>query len=260
MSDARVFTSKLQGKRVLIIGGSSGIGFAVAEGCVELGAQVTISSSNQSRVETAVSRLVSTYPSASDRVQGQTCDLSNADVERNLEALFEKVGKVDHIIHTAGDNIAMMPLEDVSLEKIHAAGQLRAFSALLTAKVGSKYLTKSTNCSITFTTGSLSQRPLPGGWVVPALFSAGISSLTRQLALDLAPIRVNCVAPGAVDTEIWAGMPAEQKERVLKMVSEKMLTEQIGKAQDVAEAYLYLLKDGNATGSVINTNGGGLLV
>lgn len=181
-------------------------------------------------------------------------------LSKTSRLLLEKVGSLDHIIYTAGDNLAIMPLEDVSLDNIHAAGQVRAVSALLTAKVGSKYLTKSSNCSITFSTGSLSERPVPGGWAAPALFSAGVSSLTRQLAFDLAPIRVNCVAPGVVDTEIWAGMSEEHKERFLTAISEKMLTGQIGKAQDVAEAYLYLLKDGNATGSVIYTNGGGLLV
>jgi NAD(P)-dependent dehydrogenase (short-subunit alcohol dehydrogenase family) len=260
MSDAQFFTSKLRNKRVLVIGGSSGVGLAVAQGCIESGAHVTISSSNPSRIECAVKTILSAYPSASERIQGHACDLSSADVEKNLETLFEQVGKLDHIVHSAGDALAVTALEDVSLEKLHAAGQVRTFSALLAAKVGSKYLEQSNACSITFTTGSIAERPIPGGWAMIALFATGLIGLSRQLAFDTAPIRVNRVALGAVDTDLWAGMPPERKEAFMQSHADKVLTGQFGKVEDVAETYLYLMRDGNATGSVIHSNSGALLV
>jgi NAD(P)-dependent dehydrogenase (short-subunit alcohol dehydrogenase family) len=260
MTDSQYFSSKLQAKRIIILGGSAGIGLAVAKGCVESGAHVTISSSRQSRIDSAINTILETYPSASGRVQGHACDLSTGDVEKNLETLFEKVGEVDHIVYTAGDSLDTTPLEAVTLERLHTAGQIRAFAALLTAKIGSKYLTKSSTCSITFSTGSIAEKPIPGGWAMLALFGAGLIGLTRQLALDLAPIRVNIVAPGVLDTELWAGMPQHQKEAVMKSHAEKMPTRQIGLVEDVAEAYLYLLRDANATGSVVHSNSGVLLV
>ena len=86
--------------------------------------------------------------------------------------------------------------------------------------------------------------------------------MTRGLALDLKPIRVNLVSPGAVDTELWAhaGMSDEQKQGYFKETEKKMPTGKVPDASDIAESYLYALKDGNLTGSMISTNGGSLLV
>lgn len=82
----------------------------------------------------------------------------------------------------------------------------------------------------------------------------------RGLALDLKPIRVNLVSPGVVDTDLWAGMSQEQKEGMFKTFEEKLATGKVGQVEDVAEAFLYAMKDKNLTGSLISTNGGGLLM
>lgn len=97
---------KLLNKHVLVIGGTSGIGFAVAEASLASGAHVTVSSSSQSRVESTVQRLTSTFPLGT--VAGFACDLSKPTVEHDIKALFEKVGKVDHIVFTG--RYAMMPM------------------------------------------------------------------------------------------------------------------------------------------------------
>lgn len=89
---------KLQNKHVLVIGGTSGLGFAVAEASLASGAHVTVSSSNPSRVESTVQKLKSSFPDAI--VAGHVCDLSKPTVEQDIEALFAKVGKVDHIVYT----------------------------------------------------------------------------------------------------------------------------------------------------------------
>lgn len=90
---------KLHNKHVLVIGGTSGIGFSVAEGSLASGAStVTVSSSNQSRVDSTVQKLKASFPQAT--VAGHACDLSKPTVEQDLEALFKKVGKVDHIVYT----------------------------------------------------------------------------------------------------------------------------------------------------------------
>merc|ERR1712093_354969 len=101
--------NKLAGKHVLVIGGTSGIGFSVAEASLESGARVTISSLQKS------------YPDG--KITGRTCDLSKDSLEDDVSALFSKVGKVDHIIYTAGDSRAQMPLSSISLPSIIAAGQ-----------------------------------------------------------------------------------------------------------------------------------------
>ncbi|PPQ73978.1 hypothetical protein CVT26_006347 [Gymnopilus dilepis] len=253
---------KLANKHVLVIGGTSGIGFAVAEASLSAGASVTISSSKQSNIDNAIARLHASYPNA-PKPRGFTIDLSSTAVEQNLEKLFEQVGKVDHIVYTAGDKLATTPLQDITYEKIVAAGQVRAFAALLAAKVGSRYLTnpKSPECSIVLTTGSISERPREE-WSIVATFATGLLGMTRNLALELKPVRVNCVSPGVVDTEMWenGGMSTEAKGALFGALASRLPTGRITGPDDVAEAYIYLMKDRNITGRCINTDSGAVLV
>ncbi|KUI56717.1 3-oxoacyl-[acyl-carrier-protein] reductase FabG [Cytospora mali] len=248
---------KLQKKHVLIIGGTSGLGYAVAEGSLASGARVTISSSNQSRVDAAVEKLKANFPNGTSA--GHVCDLSKPTVEADIEALFAKVGTVDHIVHTAGDRLATVSILDITYDKILAAGQVRFVAAMLLAKVGSRYLSPGPSSSITFTTGTVSQKPTPD-WSVVAAYAAGLHGLTRNLALDLKPIRVNLVSPGFVDTELWDSHDEKDKEKILQSVVEKVPTGRVAQPEDVAEAYLFLMKDRNVTGTVVDSNSGSLLV
>ncbi|KAF2851318.1 short-chain dehydrogenase/reductase-like protein SDR [Plenodomus tracheiphilus IPT5] len=265
MSDSTKYLSKLRGARVLVIGGSSGIGFCVAEACVEHGAIVTVSSSNQDRVSKAVERLKGSYPSAKERVFGLPVDLSSADtleveLKKLLENTKEKLGgeKLDHVVFTAGNTIPTVLLEDMTMKNIVKAGQVRFFAPLLLAKFLPTYLNESYKSSYTITTGTTSEKPVPN-WSVVGSYAGGHHSMVRNLALDLKPIRVNGVSPGAVNTELW-NMPANQKDIVLKAVAEKMTTGRPGQPEDVAESYLVVMKDVNMDGSVVRTDGGYMLM
>ena len=83
--------------------------------------------------------------------------------------------------------------------------------------------------------------------------------MMRGLAVDLAPIRVNLISPGAVLTPLWDGMEKEQMEKFMEIAKGKCTTGQVGRPEDVAESYLYVMRDWNVTGSVVDTNGGSLL-
>lgn len=129
MTDQQKYTQKLKGAHILIIGGSAGIGFGVAEAALEHGARVTISSSQDSRIKDAVSRLQRAYPSASSKIDGHVCNLADENtLESDVEALFNKVGTVDHIVYTAGDKLATVPLEEATLAKMKQAGMVNGFS------------------------------------------------------------------------------------------------------------------------------------
>jgi NAD(P)-dependent dehydrogenase (short-subunit alcohol dehydrogenase family) len=202
MPDATKYTSKLLGSRILIIGGSSGIGLAVAEACIEHGAHVAISSSNASRVQTAVDQIKASYPSKTSNIHGLTVDLSQpSTLESQLSSVLSsavgkisKNGKLDHVIFTAGDALATIPLKDMTYENIVAAGQVRFFAPLLLAKYLPKFLEPGYKSSYTITTGSISERPIPN-WSVVAAYAGGLHSLVRNLAKDLGPIRVRCSPP-----------------------------------------------------------------
>ncbi|CAD0082323.1 unnamed protein product [Aureobasidium vineae] len=260
MSDQNKYNSKLQGQRVLIIGGSAGIGYGVAEASLENGAHVIISSSNESRVQEAVSKLQKAYPSAAQRVEGYAANMGDqASLESNVEQLFKKAGSLNHVVFTAGDSLAMMPLEDATMDKTIQAGMVRFFAPLMVAKHAAKVLDKSPTSSITLTTGNVSEKPIPN-WSVINGFATALQGSTRGLALDLKPIRVNLVSPGAVETPLWDGIPEEQRKQMFESFASKMATGKIGQVEDVAEAFLYAMKDKNLTGSMISTNGGSMLM
>jgi NAD(P)-dependent dehydrogenase (short-subunit alcohol dehydrogenase family) len=128
----------ISGAAILVLGGSSGIGFAVAEKCLTEGARVFISSSNSGRIARAVGALQVTVPNG--QVSGHLCDLSHDDVESRLDRLFAEIGQLDHIVFTAADSLAIKPLQDVDLDYIKRSGHIRFFVPLLVAKVGSRFL------------------------------------------------------------------------------------------------------------------------
>lgn len=144
------------------------------------------------------------------------------------------------------------------MQNVLQAGQIRFFAPLLLAKFLPQYLKNSYKSSYTITTGAIAEKPLPE-WSAIAPFAGGLHAMIRNLAMDLKPIRVNGVGPGVVDTELWRMHP-EEKERFMKTMGGKMATGRPGQAEDVAEAYLAILRDWNMDGSIVRTDGGALIM
>ncbi|GIZ44932.1 hypothetical protein CKM354_000811600 [Cercospora kikuchii] len=261
MTDQTKYTQKLKGAKVLVIGGSSGIGYAVAEASIENGCTVIISSSNPDRVQKAVQKIQTAYPSAKNRISGHACNLGDeATLESNIKQLFKKTGKgIDHVVSTAGDSLAMIKLEDIDIEKIKKAGLVRFFAPLFIGKIAPAYMNAGPSSSIVLTTGAVSERPIPN-WALVNSYATGLQGMTRGMALDLAPLRVNVVSPGPVDTELWAGLGEEQKEKMFAETVKKLPTGKVGRVEDVAESFIYLMRDWNVTGAMVSTSGGSLLV
>lgn len=283
------YTSKLSNQRVLILGGTSGIGFAVAEASLEAGLLVTISSSSSSKLSTALDRLrsspayvpsnlfaatTSSSPSLASsgipRLTGFTCDLSDpSTVEQSLKHLLDQSTldgrhKFDHVVFTAGDALALNPISQITPAGFEKAAAVRFTAPLILAKLLSledKYFSHSVFSSITFTGGTNTEKPSPG-WSVVAAVGGALEGLVRGLAVDLKPTRVNLVSPGAVQTELFDSFTekGEQLERVLEGFKKRTLTGTVGRPEDVAEAYLYFMRDRFVTGRVLGTDGGRLLV
>ncbi|CEH13384.1 Reductases with broad range of substrate specificities [Ceraceosorus bombacis] len=260
MSAQPRYVSQLKGQKAVIIGGSSGLGFAVASALIEEGASVVISSSNRSKLDDAVKRLNDPklqYNADSSRVSAKLCNLQGEGMEESLASLFSSVGGFDHLIHTAGDPLAISPLEQASYHQILKAGEVRFFSAILAAKTAQPHLRKSG--SITLTTGSISVSPRPD-WAIISGFAGGLISLGRQLAYDLSKydLRVNVVSPGGVETELWNGMPQDKRQKTFEAMSQRALTGKIAQPHEVAQTYIGLLKDTNITAQTIYTDSGAL--
>lgn len=260
------YTSKLSGTSALIIGGTSGLGYGVAEALVEHGAaKLYLSSSRPAKVNGAVERLRKSYPDTKTAITGLACDLSDEKtLEANIKDLFEKIDHnepLDHIVFTAGDPLGMRALGEVDLDFFKKCGMVRFFAPFFVAKYGARHLRSETASSITITTGAVAEKPNPN-WTVVASYAAGLAGMTRALALELKPVRVNLVQPGAVVTELWdsAFKDDEAKEAALKAFGAKMATGVAGSVEDVVETYLYAMKDRNVTGTVIRSDGGAFIV
>src|ERR1700680_2887475 len=237
----------LQQKRVVVVGGSSGIGLAVAQQAASQGAKVVIVSSNAERVQKAVECI-------SGEAQGQTVDVSD---ERAVEALFAKLGPFDHLAFTAGDSLDLHELVATDLKQARRAFELRYWSALAAVKYGNPHIRK--GGSIVLTTGVAGRRPNKG-WVVAASVCGTIEALTRALAVELAPIRVNAVSPGVVRTNLWRSMSAPERERLYESLGKSLPVGRVGEAHDVAQAYLFLMQEGFSTGQTVVVDGGTVLV
>src|ERR1700727_2902318 len=168
----------LKAKRVIVLGGSSGIGLAVAEQASSQGADVVVASSNPDRIQKAVQSL-------GGRVEGETADLSD---EHAIAGLFTRLGPIDHLVFTAGDNLHLHDLADTDLVQARRAFELRYWSALAAVKYASPGIRK--GGSIVLTTGVAGQRPHKGG-VVAASVCGTIEALTRALSLEFVTIRAN---------------------------------------------------------------------
>jgi NAD(P)-dependent dehydrogenase (short-subunit alcohol dehydrogenase family) len=237
----------LQDKRVVVLGGSSGIGLAVAQLAAAQGAKVVIASSSAERVQKAVE-------SIGREVQGQAVDVSD---ERAVATLFSKVGPFDHLVFTAGDSLHLHDLVSTDLQQARHAFELRYWAALAAVKYGSPHIRQ--GGSVVLTTGIAGQRPQKG-WVVAASVCGTIEALTRALAIELAPIRVNAVSPGVVRTNLWQNMGAKEREELYESVGKSLPVGRVGGASDIAQAYLFLMQEEFGTGQTIVVDGGAVLV
>ncbi|PPQ88860.1 hypothetical protein CVT25_009586 [Psilocybe cyanescens] len=245
----------LQKKTVVVVGGSSGIGFAVALASLQsLASVVIIASSNKSRIEDAVARLKA--HKLPGQIREQMLDAKDSEA---IKAFASELGPVDHIVWTSGDVPKGMgiglPYSNVqSVEEGQGIFTIRFWGPFVLAKHAKFH----SGGSFTLTSGVAGQRPPPGG-VLASSTTTALAGLTRGLAVDLAPVRVNAICAGLIDTELVEKMFGDQKDSMVKAFNEKVLLKRAGEPSECAEAYLFVMKCGYITGQNIYVEGGHLL-
>jgi NAD(P)-dependent dehydrogenase (short-subunit alcohol dehydrogenase family) len=244
---------RLNGKRVVIIGGSSGIGLETARLALAEGASVTIAGRSEDRLRRAAETIASTHnTTAPNRLQSIVADVTD---EASIRKLFEGEPRVDHLFLPAGE---LRPGGGDAL-----ASDLQGLRAILESRLLGVALVvrharpKMAGGSITLMSGLYSTRPARGGAFAAAAVAA-VEGMTRALALDLAPTRVNAVAPGLIDTPLW-DVFGSQREAILARGA-SLPVGRIGRPEEVAEAVLFLMSNGFVTGTVLAIDGGGGLV
>jgi NAD(P)-dependent dehydrogenase (short-subunit alcohol dehydrogenase family) len=236
----------LKNARVLVIGGTSGIGFGVASAAAERGAIPIVASRHQSSVDRALSELP-------DHARGATVDLTDMSA---VERLATDIGDIEHLVFTAGESLELAPLSDLTPEVITRFFQTRFVGALTAVRVFGPRIT--TGGSITLTSGTAAEQP--GFGALPVSICGAMNALTKALALELAPIRVNAVAPGVVRTPLWAEMGETDRRAMYDQAAQQLPLGRVGEVGDTARAYLYCMEQEFGTGIVLTVDGGTTLV
>ncbi len=239
--------TNLQNQRVVLLGGTSGIGLATAQAAQAAGASVVLVSSRTQSVANALAQL-------GERAEGHALDLTD---EAAVQRLFERLGPFDHLVYSAGDPLPMGLLAETGIDAVRKAFDVRVFGAIAAAKQAMPHLRP--GGSVVLTGGVASLRPQKG-WTVAASLCGAMEAFTRALAVELAPVRVNLVSPGFVRTPLWNHMPEAQREAMYSDVGGKLPVGRVGEPQDIAQTYLYLMTNPYSTGQVIVVDGGGVLV
>ncbi|SEH30449.1 SDR family oxidoreductase [Chryseobacterium culicis] len=237
----------LENKKVIILGGSSGLGLATAQAAAADGAEVIIVSSNQQRID----RALATLPENS---RGFAVSL---DKEENIKTFFSTIGKFDHLVYTAGENISMSMVDDTDIENGKDFFTIRFWGAFAAIKYGRPHINE--GGSINLMSGNFGQRPA-AGYSLGATICGAMDAFTKAMAVELAPVRVNNIAAGIIDTNLWGNLSREDKENFFSHLENTLLLQRVGQPMDVADAFVFLMKQEYMTGQSLVIDGGAVLV
>ncbi len=234
----------LTNKKVLVVGGSSGIGLGTAKMAAEAGAKVTIAGRSQDRLNDALKTLP----------KGTVARTLDATSDAAVEAFFKADPTWDHVVASAGSG-GRGALTDIPMDKAFAAmdGKFWAYYRIARA------VKLAPDGSLTFVSGLLSQKPAAGAALVSAV-NAAVEGLTGGLALDFAPARVNTICPGAVDTPLWDQLAPEARKALYEKVAKTLPARLMGQPEHIAHAILMVMTNPYVTGTVMLIEGGSQLI
>ncbi len=238
--------------RALLLGATTGIGFALARQLAARGIAITVTGRSSKSAADAVARLRAEFPTA--QIDGSAVDLrEHAAARRTLS----EGAAIDHLGLCGSSDVAWGPFASLQIDAVTRAlhmkltGFLNAVQAVLPRLAS--------HGSITFVGGAAGRTAMPGT-VGLAAVNGGLEAVTRTLARELAPRRVNLVSPGLTDTEAYAGMPVDAKANLFAGTAARLPVGRAGQPDEIADAIAFVVTNGFVTGSVVDVDGGSRVV
>jgi NAD(P)-dependent dehydrogenase (short-subunit alcohol dehydrogenase family) len=233
----------IHNQRIAILGGSSGIGLALAKLTASLGAQVIITGRDEKKLQEAVKQI-------NAPVQAEVADGANA---QQMKDFFSKIGRVDHLVITLSGAKGGGMLKDLDLSELRAGFEAKFWAHITSLQVALPFLLA--DGSVTLISSISARRASPGTAGLAAINGA-IEAMIPTLAVELRPLRVNAVSPGVIDTPWWNRIPEEQRRALFDQSAAQTPVGRVGKPEDIARAVLFIIEDTFITGSVIECDGG----
>ena len=232
----------LKGKRIAVVGGSSGIGEGTAKACAEAGAHVVIASRSEGKLKAAASRI-------GHGVETATIDIRD-DV--SVENYFAAAGRFDHVVMSAAE-VHIAPVKTLTVAEAQTAMNSKFWGSYRVARAAQI----ADNGSLTLVSGAAAVRAAKGRSLQTAI-NAAVEALTKGLALEFAPVRVNTVSPGVVETPIWSGLD-EARIAQIKEMAKRTAVGRVGQPEEIAQQIIACMTNRFMTGSIIYLDGGYLL-
>lgn len=237
--------NNLAGKNVVIIGGTAGIGLAAAQAAVAAGAKVWVAGRSEGHIE------------AAKKIANGSFEVRQADTHdaASLEAIFKEVGTVDHLVSAAvGGERTLKPFLEQTEDQFKAAyDKLWGYAKVV--RTGAPYLAE--DGSITLVSGSPARKIKPAQSPLSCV-GASVENLVRCLAVEMAPVRVNVVSPGTVDTAMFDWMGDEKSDNLQAMTASHLI-KRAGTPEEVAQGILFVMQNAFVTGTTIDVDGGRIL-
>jgi NAD(P)-dependent dehydrogenase (short-subunit alcohol dehydrogenase family) len=230
-------------QRILIIGGSSGMGLASAKRLVQAGADVFIASRDEARLAAAVALL-------EGKAVGIAVDFTDPN---SLKALMSRIGRLDHLVLAAAGAAAWGPFAQLPVEAVRTALNTKLLGYWQSLQAALPILRR--DGSVVFLTGAASRVAMTGTAGLAAV-NGGITQMAQTLAKELAPLRVNVISPGLVDTPAYDGLPAEAKAGMFAGAATSLPVGRTGQPDDIAQGVEMLIANSFATGVVLDIDGG----
>jgi NAD(P)-dependent dehydrogenase (short-subunit alcohol dehydrogenase family) len=232
--------ARLQGRTVLVIGRASGIAQAVTMAARREGAQVIVAGRDRHKLESA-------YDDGG--VRAETVDVTDDD---SIAALASRIGQIDHLVTTASARARGL-LKDLDRDEIRRSFDTKVIGPMMLAKLLSPHI--AAGGSFTLFSGVAAFKPAVG-YLGVAVTNGAADFLTRSLALELAPIRVNAISPGVIDTGIWDSLGEQGKQEYFEHFRTHNPARRIGAVEDIADAVLFAMTNRFLTGVTLRVDGG----